>query len=78
MHANAQLVLDTKVFCAFSAPGDGKQHGEEGGWEAHGTVHQARVEIHIRVQLARHKVLICQRSVLQCSTISHSISVVHK
>jgi len=47
-------------------PGDGKQDREEGRREAHGAVHQARIEIHVGIELALHKVLVRQRRILQC------------
>mmetsp|Transcript_34533 Transcript_34533/g.87294 ORF Transcript_34533/g.87294 Transcript_34533/m.87294 type:complete len:473 (+) Transcript_34533:703-2121(+) len=42
-----------------------EQHGEELGREAKRAVHQAAVKVDVGVQLARHKVLVLQRRVLQ-------------
>ena len=43
----------------------GEQHGEEVRGESHRTVDQAGIEVHVGVQPATDKVVVCQRNLFQ-------------
>ncbi len=44
---------------------DGEHHGEHGARNSQRAVNDARVEVHVRIQLARHEVLVLERDFLQ-------------